>query len=94
MFGTYSDYLNRAHAKYEKFSDQDLDPKFIPAYNDRHRIRVKFPDGRVLTGRVGITTGWQPVFLLLKNSRSISSGDLLTRDVIFTTEKVNYRGTL
>ena len=50
----------------------DLDMKFVPYYGSDERIKVKYGD-EVITGTVGVTTGWKPVFLLMLRSDSVGS---------------------
>jgi hypothetical protein len=74
---TFLAFCGRQSRRYERegiaFSDTLLAPQFIPYFNSQQRIRVKFQYGLVLTGRVGVTSGWVPVFLLMRTSRSIGS---------------------
>jgi hypothetical protein len=63
-----------------KFDEALLAPKFKPYYNGpRLEIRTTYPDGTTYTrrGRIGITTGYCPVFLLLPRRDSRSSSDIL-----------------
>lgn len=64
------DRRQRIHG--EKFSTGSLDPRFVQYYNTGERIRVA-TCGEVLTGTVGMTTGWAPAFLLMRTRRSIGS---------------------
>ena len=92
MLGTYTDYIKQKQREYKKkFDASELDSKFVPAYNDKQRIRVKFPWGEVKTGTVGVTTGWKPHFLLMIRSNHIGSSYLLRKNVIFTKEKCTVR---
>lgn len=69
-----------------KFDESFLAPKFKPYYNGpRLEVRTTYPDGTTYTrrGRIGITTGYHPVFLLLPRLDSRSSSDILNdRDEI------------
>ena len=56
----------------EKFDTSDLNPLFIPYYENQQRIEVDF-GYEVKSGRIGITTGWKPVFLLMLRRDSSSS---------------------
>ena len=88
MLGIYQDFLERKRKEYgDKFDTSELALQFVHAFNDQQRIRVKFPWGEVKTGIVGITGGWRPVFLLIRNKNQVGSSDILTHDVLFTTEK-------
>lgn len=69
----------------------DLPERFKYAYKTGERIRVKFPWGEVKTGTVGLTTGWKPAFLLIARRNSHGSSDILSHDVVFTTEKITRR---
>ena len=78
MSTKYDSYISRQKTKWgSKFSASDLAKQFIPAYNSSQRIRVKFSTGEVLSGTVGVTTGWKPAFLLMLTSRSIGSSWIL-----------------
>ena len=62
----YSDYITRKGAEYGvRFDPSDLDPRFIPYFDSGERVRVA-TCGLVLTGTIGITTGWRPAFLLMR----------------------------
>jgi hypothetical protein len=68
-----NDYLNRKRAEYgDKFDSSGLDQRFAAFYGSGQRIKVD-DCGQVLTGTVGVTTGWRPVFLLMRSTRSIGS---------------------
>jgi len=51
--------------------------QFIPYFENQRRIEVVFVSGTVKRGRVGITTGWRPAFLLMLRSTSIGSQYIL-----------------
>ena len=57
----------------EMFHSDDLAKQFIQYYNSGERIKVKFSDGEIKIGTIGITTGWSPCFLLMLRKDSISS---------------------
>lgn len=62
------------------FTDAQLHHQFRPYYNGpRIEVRTTYDDGTTHTrrGRVGITMGWAPVFILLPRSDSRSSSDVL-----------------
>jgi hypothetical protein len=76
---SYKDYVSRKKAEYgDKFDESDLDPRFIPFYESGERIKID-DFGRTIGGTVGITTGWKPVFLLMRTSRSTGSSDILDK---------------
>jgi hypothetical protein len=63
-----------------KFTDGALAPQFRPYYaGPRVEVRTTYSDGTTHTrrGRVGITTGHTPVFLLLPRRDSRASSDVL-----------------
>ena len=74
MGSKFNDYCARQRAKYgERFSPVGLSFQFRAYFNSGERVRVRFGYGEELTGTIGVTTGWQPVFLLMRTSRSIGS---------------------
>ena len=76
----FDTYISRKKREYgRKFSQASLAKQFIPAFNSGRRIRVRFKTGEVLSGTVGITTGWKPTFLLMLTSRSIGSSWTLNK---------------
>jgi len=75
---SYKEYIDRKNAEYGiKFNAIDLAKKFIPYYENQERIKVKFSSGDIKSGRVGVTTGWKPVFILMLTSRSHGSSWIL-----------------
>jgi hypothetical protein len=72
----YESFVARGKATWgRKFSQASIAKKFVPAYNYGQRIRVRFhgSDKMVLSGTVGVTTGWKPAFLLMQTKRAIGS---------------------
>ena len=81
----YKSYINQKQIDYpNKFDDSDLAEQFIPFYENQQRIEVDFYyKGKVTEtkrGRIGITTGWKPCFLLMLTVRSIGSMYTLGKD--------------
>ena len=75
----YIDYVKRGRGKWgDKFSESSLSRQFIEFYNSGERIKVRMSWGEILTGTVGVTTGWVPSFMLMKTRRSMGSSDLLS----------------
>lgn len=77
---SYADFVARKRAEYgDKFDDSDLAPQFIQYYESGARIEVEFVSSttgkpyETKRGRVGVTTGWKPVFLLMLTTRSMGS---------------------
>ena len=69
----YQSYLDSKKQQYgEKFDSSNLNPAFIPYYENQKRIEVDFGDDKI-RGRIGVTTGWKPCFLLMRTTRSIGS---------------------
>ena len=62
----------------KKFDPSALDPRFVPFYEGGERIKIE-TCGMVVTGTIGITTGWKPCFLLMRTSRSIGSSYTLDK---------------
>lgn len=74
----FSQYvLKKLREHGDKFSMADLDMRFVPYYESGERIKVKSKYGDVITGTVGVTTGWRPVFLLIRRRNSFGSSDTL-----------------
>jgi len=79
MTNKYQEYIERKQKEYgAKFNSCDLAPQFIRYYENRQRVIVKTHYGETIRGYVGITTGWKPCFILLKNVRSIGSSETLS----------------
>lgn len=75
----YLDFVARGVERYgEKFDASDLAPQFIPYYESDQRIEILTEYGETLRGRVGVTTGWKPVFIFLLRSDSIGSSITLS----------------
>jgi hypothetical protein len=74
--------------KRRQYGDKFVPPtgkSFIIAYNMGQNYRVKVEtkydtETRTRWGYIGLTTGWQPAFLLMRNSRAFGSSDLLNPD--------------
>lgn len=78
----FKDYLARKRNSYgSKFDPSDLAPDFVKYFESGDRVKVEWTwsNGQhpvhveVLSGTIGITTGWKPVFLLMRTKRSIGS---------------------
>lgn len=68
-----TELVNERSRKYgDKFSTKSLEAKFIPHFQSGNRIKVETM-GQVITGTVGVTTGWVPCFLLMRTTRSLGS---------------------
>lgn len=79
----YEDFIERKKREYgSKFDSSDLDKRFVKYFDSGQRIKVTFSYGESESGTVGITTGWKPVFLLMKTSRSHGSSTFLNKSVI------------
>ena len=74
----YESVIQRGKARWgRKFRVADINKSFIPYFNSGDRVEVRFRDGEVKRGRVGITTGWKPAFLLMLTTRSTGSSYLI-----------------
>lgn len=73
----YQEYLERKQSEYgKKFNSSNLNKDFIRYYENQERIEVDF-GYEVKRGRIGITTGWKPSFLLMLTKGSIGSSHLI-----------------
>jgi len=87
---SYEALCNRRRSQYgQQFSAESLAPQFVRFYETGQRIIVETKYGETLRGYVGVTTGWKPCFLLMHNTRSISSSNTLSADdkIIGTVNK-------
>lgn len=74
---SYEAYLERKRQEYDKkFDPSDLNSDFVEFYENQNRIEVDF-GYEVKRGRVGVTTGWKPAFLLALTRRSLGSSYIL-----------------
>ena len=91
------EYLESKTRQYgNEFDASDLAPQFAPYYHSRYnRVKVQFSYGEIRTGWIGATTGWKPAFLLMAQSRSIGSSDLLGQNdrIIAVKTGGKYRST-
>lgn len=75
---SYTDYLQWKEQEYPGIFDASfLDIRFIPYYENQQRIRI-VDCGDTRTGRVSVTTGWRPSFLLVHRSSDRGSAILLS----------------
>jgi len=75
----WNQYIDGRRSSCPNLDTSELLEPFRDAFISRQRVEVA---GRFGTrrGYVGITTGWRPAFILLHNSISVSSGDVLGPD--------------
>lgn len=83
MRQSYTEYVARKQSELgERFDVSKLAPQFVPYYESGQRIEVRSSWG-TRRGRVGVTTGWRPAFLLMARRNCIGSSDVLNaRDVV------------
>lgn len=69
----YDDLIRRKKIEYgDKFDASDLNPDFIPYFNNGERVEVDF-GSETKRGTIGVSTGWKPIFLLILTQRSMGS---------------------
>jgi hypothetical protein len=73
----FEEYCERQTARFgARFVQPSGTPELIAAYNDQARYEVDV-DGAgpewIKRGRVSLSTGWQPTFLLILSRRSLGS---------------------
>ena len=69
----YKKLVERWRRKWgEKFSESNLNPGFIKFYESGERIEVDFGYEKK-RGRVGVSVGWWPVFILILRVNSAGS---------------------
>ena len=72
--GSFSDYLSRKKNEYgDKFDDSNLNKEFVPHFESQKRVEVTDQFGGKTKGRIGVTTGWKPAFLLMTHGNSKGS---------------------
>jgi hypothetical protein len=72
----YEEYCARKRQQYGARFVPPPTPEFVRYFNTGERVRVRFgyaSEPEELTGTIGITTGWRPVFLLMRTTRSLGS---------------------
>lgn len=57
----------------DKFDESALDKRFVPYFESGERIKVRTLGLMIITGTVGVTTGWCPCFLLMRMRRGTGS---------------------
>ena len=73
MERSYYELLSRKRFQYgERFSEADLNKRFVPFFESGERIRID-DFGTEITGTVGVTTGWKPAFLLIRRRNDAGS---------------------
>jgi hypothetical protein len=76
----FQSYITRKEKEFgDKFDPSDLALHFVKYYESGERIEIKTAYGEVKRGRIGITTGWKPVFLLMSRRNTIGSSETLSR---------------
>jgi hypothetical protein len=76
---SFADFIQKKKTEFkDKFDDSGLAKKFIPYYENQNRIEVDVHGEGLKRGRVGVTTGWKPAFLLVLTSRSMGSSITLS----------------
>ena len=85
---SYQEWHRRAEAQHgSRLSVAGLDSRFVRYFESGERIRVRCM-GAVITGTVGVTCGWFPVFLLIRTARSSgSSWTLGSRDEVLAVKR-------
>lgn len=84
-------FVARKRAEFgARFDASDLDPRFVEFYESGERIKVNefgIDSERAAFGRVGVTTGWKPSFLLVRSSRAFGSSVLLGKKTVLLAVK-------
>lgn len=80
---SYTDFIESKKMQYGNFTDKELKQELIPYFESQQRIEIEFLDKDnniefTKRGRIGVTSGWQPCFLLMLTTRSMGSSWTLT----------------
>lgn len=74
------EHIQRKQREYgDTFDASDLNPAFSRYFETGERIKARVY-GETVTGTVGMTTGWKPVFLLMRRANAIGSSYCLGKD--------------
>ena len=77
-------FATRQLKKMDNFTTADLPEKFVPYYEQGSQLRIKIERGVNFIvneyGRVGVSTGWKPAFLLVKSDRHKGSSVVLDEE--------------
>jgi hypothetical protein len=57
----------------------DLDTRLDYYYQSHKRVEIEYASGETARGTIGKSTGWKPVYLLIKTIRSIG-GEAITKN--------------
>lgn len=69
----FQDYLVKKHTQFpQQFDQSGLSKQFVKYYENEQKVMVN-TTGMILSGTIGITTGWKPCFLLMRTARSTGS---------------------
>ncbi len=80
-------YIQARRRTTPDFDAFELWPQFRPYFHSGQRVKVEGPMG-VRFGRVSVTTGWRPAFLLMHRQNATGSWDVLARDDVVSAVKV------
>ena len=78
-----AEHIKRKINQHGVFNNANLASDFIKYFESGERVKVQWVYDNyteVLTGTIGITTGWKPVFLLMRTSRSMGSPYVIYKD--------------
>lgn len=60
----------------------NLDSRLTPYHETGERVEITYKNGEKIRCYVGMSTGWKPVYLEIKNSRSTGGAALPTREIV------------
>jgi hypothetical protein len=88
MSEKFTDYVKRKEYQCKReghtFDASNLNPEFIPYWETGQRVEVMGPiwngHSETMRGYIGITTGWKPVFLLMRRVGDYGSSWTIGKD--------------
>lgn len=89
----FEEYCERQRRRYgDKFTTAQMPEKFVRYYNSGERVKVRTTYGETevyeRTGTISTSTGWAPIFLLMRRVTSLGSSDVLgERDEIVAVKR-------
>lgn len=78
---SFNEYLStKRHQHGDKFDPSDLHEQFIEHWRTGDRVEIEMKGEGKMRGRIGVTTGWKPCFILLLRSNSSGSSWTLRKE--------------
>lgn len=74
----YQEYVDKKVREYgEKFDTSSLAEQFVQFFESGERVEIE-TGGEIVRGRVGVSSGWKPCFLLMRRTSDMGSSYTLS----------------